>query len=178
MDVFSKKGSRKRCRGFTPLEKTAAFKRRPLPLETDGCIKLPSARTVREQSFLTGFTLIELMITCLLIAILVSIAIPAYRQATFRAHQQVAVNNLYSIYQAEKQYWFDVTLLTPNQYTANMADLTSYVDIQGKGDRYWFYFLASDGTTFTATAQYVTNDARHIDIDETGSLTLTNWPPP
>ncbi|MBU4304732.1 MAG: prepilin-type N-terminal cleavage/methylation domain-containing protein [Candidatus Omnitrophica bacterium] len=122
-----------------------------------------------------GFTLIELMITCLIISVLVMIAIPLYRQAMFRAHEQVAVNNLYSIYQAEKQYWFDVT---PNQYTGLTVNLTDYVDF-ATTDNYWLYFLALNGEGFTATAQYVRNPpVRLIEIDETGSLTFTNWPPP
>jgi len=40
---------------FTPLEKTADFNRRSLPLKADGSLKPLSAQTVRERSSLTGF---------------------------------------------------------------------------------------------------------------------------
>lgn len=41
---------------LTPLEKAAIFKRRPLPIETDGSLKLSSEQVVRERCYLAGFT--------------------------------------------------------------------------------------------------------------------------
>lgn len=43
---------------FTPLEKATDFIRRLLPYKVDGGLKSPSAQTVREQSSLTGLTII------------------------------------------------------------------------------------------------------------------------
>ena len=47
---------------FTPLEKAADFNRWSLPIEGDGDLKPPPPRTVKEQSSLTGFTLIEMVV--------------------------------------------------------------------------------------------------------------------
>ncbi|MCG2712904.1 MAG: prepilin-type N-terminal cleavage/methylation domain-containing protein [Candidatus Omnitrophica bacterium] len=56
-------------KGFTPLEKAAAFNRRLLLVESD------APQTVRERSSLTGFTLIELLVV---LAILAIVMFPIY----------------------------------------------------------------------------------------------------
>ena len=54
-----------------------------------------------------GFTLIELMIVMTIIVILISVAVPAYQKAIFRAKETVLRNNLFSIRQAIDEYTYD-----------------------------------------------------------------------
>ncbi len=73
-------------------------------------------RLAREDK---GFTLIELMVVVLIIAILIAIAIPTFLGARKRAQDKQAQSNLRNALTAEKTYYVD------NQaYTAVVADLT------------------------------------------------------
>jgi type IV pilus assembly protein PilA len=67
-----------------------------------------------------GFTLIELMVVVLIIAILIAIAIPTFLGARRRAQDRAAQSNLRNALTAEKAYYTD------NQaYSATVASLTS-----------------------------------------------------
>jgi type IV pilus assembly protein PilA len=67
-----------------------------------------------------GFTLIELMVVVLIIAILLAIAIPTFLGARQRAQDRAAQSNLRNAFTTEKVYYTD------NQaYTANTTDLKS-----------------------------------------------------
>ena len=63
----------KKRQGFTPLEKAVDLNRRSVPFKADGGIKPPSAQTVRERSSLTGFTLVEAMVTVVLFTIILGV---------------------------------------------------------------------------------------------------------
>ena len=80
-----------------------------------------------------GFTLIELMVVVLIIAILIAIAIPTFLGARKRAQDKQAQSNLRNALTAEKTYYVD------NQaYTATAADLQ---DIESSLD-----FATADAT--------------------------------
>ncbi|MGZ6535033.1 MAG: type II secretion system protein [Actinomycetota bacterium] len=67
-----------------------------------------------------GFTLIELMVVVLIIAILIAIAIPTFLGARQRAQDKQAQSNIRNALTTEKTYYVD------NQaYTATSADLTA-----------------------------------------------------
>src|SRR5438093_3109301 len=66
-----------------------------------------------------GFTLIELMVVVLIIAILIAIAIPTFLGARRRAQDKQAQSNLRNTLTAEKTFYVD------NQtYTKTVSDLT------------------------------------------------------
>src|SRR5918996_431549 len=67
-----------------------------------------------------GFTLIELMVVVLIIAILIAIAIPTFLGARRRAQDRQAQSNLRNALTAEKSYYTD-----KQAYTATGADLES-----------------------------------------------------
>ena len=59
-----------------------------------------------------GFTLIELMVVVLIIAILLAIAIPSFLGARARAQDRAAQSNLRNALTAEKTYYTDVQVYT------------------------------------------------------------------
>ena len=67
-----------------------------------------------------GFTLIELMVVVLIIAILIAIAIPTFLGARRRAQDRQAQSNLRNALTAEKTYYSD-----KQAYTATGSDLLS-----------------------------------------------------
>ena len=67
-----------------------------------------------------GFTLIELMVVVLIIAILLAIAIPTFLGARTKAQDRAAESNLRNALTAEKTYYVD-----NQQYTATLASLTA-----------------------------------------------------
>jgi general secretion pathway protein G len=54
-----------------------------------------------------GFTLIEIMIVIFVIAILVSVAVPAYNQSILRARESVLRQNLFTLRSVISQYTLD-----------------------------------------------------------------------
>lgn len=63
-----------------------------------------------------GFTMIELMMTVVVIAILATIAIASYRSSVLRAHRTDASTTLLRVSMAEEKYF-----LQNSQYTADLA---------------------------------------------------------
>jgi len=51
-----------------------------------------------------GVTLVELMVTIALLAILATLALPAYRNVIQRHHRRQALDALYAIYTGERAY--------------------------------------------------------------------------
>jgi type IV pilus assembly protein PilA len=77
-------------------------------------------RRLQGQQREAGFTLIELMVVVLIIAILIAIAIPTFLGARRRAQDRAAQSNLRNALTAEKAYYTD------NQaYSTVAADITS-----------------------------------------------------
>src|SRR5256714_14246146 len=66
-----------------------------------------------------GFTLIELMVVVLIIAILIAIAIPTFLGARSRAQDKQAQSNLRNALTAEKTFYTDSQI-----YTVTTTDLT------------------------------------------------------
>ncbi len=56
----------------------------------------------------SGFTLIELMITCAIVAILVAVALPSYQQHMIRAVRSAGQQFLLDLAQRQEQYFIDV----------------------------------------------------------------------
>ncbi|MGH2830537.1 MAG: type IV pilin protein [Actinomycetota bacterium] len=61
-----------------------------------------------------GFTVLELLIVCLIIAILLAVAIPTFLAARTRAQDRLVQKNLRSVFVAELTYFADVQTYTDN----------------------------------------------------------------
>ena len=67
-----------------------------------------------------GFTLVEVLIVVLILAILMAVALPLYVSALAESERKTCRSNMYSIASAEQAY---KTRLTPHVYTTNLTDL-------------------------------------------------------
>jgi type IV pilus assembly protein PilE len=107
-----------------------------------------------------GFTLIELMIVVVVVAILAAIAFPQYRDYVVRSNRAVAKSLLVQVADRQEQFFTD-----RKTYASDMTDLgypdatTIYVDRSGNpsgadpGDALYSVVLSNAGaTTFTLTA--------------------------
>lgn len=84
-----------------------------------------------------GFTLIEVMIVVAIVAILVSIALPSYRQYILRANRSAVESFMMTVAQKQEQYLLDARgyanalaslgLVEPNDVRDNYTVTTSYV---------------------------------------------------
>jgi type IV pilus assembly protein PilE len=128
------------------------------PLEMEGRMKTKQ----------TGFTLIELMITVAVVAILASIALPSYRQYVVRANRSSVQQFMLDIANREEQYMLDA-----RSYTATIGagglNMSTPADVTVK---YTVTVAApvANPPSFTVTA---TPAAGSIQAGD-GTLTLNN----
>ena len=104
----------------------------------------------------TGFSLLEMLIVLVIIAILVGLAIPRYTSSTTKAKQTEAKGLLHQIFLMERtyydnhdQYWIPTSGTTANKHSPYAFD-TLGVEIM-KSARYT-YTIEGDADRFTATA--------------------------
>jgi type IV pilus assembly protein PilE len=126
----------------------------------------------------SGFTLIEVMIVVVIIAILTAIALPAYDKYTQRAKRTEGRNALLDI-AAKQEEW----KLNNRQYTSNLADLLIFdpanctaAGVQTETCQYTITTAASGANNqdFDVTAVpsgWVDNDCGTLTIDETSVKT-------
>lgn len=115
-----------------------------------------------------GFTLVELMITVLIIAILASIAIPSYRSYVMRSQRTDARTALLRV-QANEEKFF----LQNNAYTADLAALGL---LAASDNGLYTVTVALVGAGYTATADAIAGKGQDQDakcdtftIDQSGT---------
>ena len=104
----------------------------------------------------SGFTLIELMIVVVIIALLAAVGYPSYTDYVTRSHRQAGKNLVYAIADRQEQFFQD-----NKQYAPNLTSLGFAADTIG---------IARDGQPTTAgdaDRTYV------LDITNPGALTYT-----
>ena len=97
-----------------------------------------------------GFTLLELMITVVIIGILAAMAVAGYQRTVERGYWQTSRDILQTIYSGEIVYW-----TTNSQYFAPGAWTTIYMDDPTGAIPATFTVVVNNGAvppTFTATA--------------------------
>jgi len=112
-----------------------------------------------------GFTLIELMITVVIIGILTMIAIPQYGQYVIRGNRSAAEAFMMDVANREKQYLLDARSYAPDLLTLSMTEppnVSKYYTVTISAP------AAATPPTFTITATPVTGSKQVSD----GALTL------
>lgn len=106
-----------------------------------------------------GFTLIELMLTVVIIAILAAIAVPAYQQYMFRARRADATSVLGNIQLAQERY-----RANQPEYTSSLSTLGFGSDVSPQGHyKITIKSAAATGYVLQAEAQSTSPQIRDSD---------------
>jgi len=145
--------------------------------EISGMTRCMLNRNARQK----GFTLVELMITCVVVAILAAIAIPSYNSSVRKSRRTEGRNALLDLAGREERF-----LATNNQYSATAADLGYASFPAPTTSGYYNLKVTATGAgganavpTFTITAtaagtQVGDTDCQVFTLDSTGAQTSTN----
>ncbi len=129
-------------------------------------------RLRRPQLKQTGFTLLELMVTVVVVAILASVALPSYREQITKTRRADARQELMELATAQERFYTNcnryATALNGAQATCAGLGQAGATKISENG--YYSLSLAGDGSTYTLTAapQSTQSDSK------CGSLSLTD----
>lgn len=110
-----------------------------------------------------GFSLIELMIVVLVVAILGAVAIPSYRGYMMRSHRIDAQRALTDVAARQERY-----LYSNNTYTETLGDLGASSSMAGS-----YYSVAIDPASTSTTAFKVVATAVGTQQNDKACLTLT-----
>ena len=124
---------------------------------------------MKKLTHFKGFTLLELLIVVVILAILAGLALPQYLRTVARARESEGWTNLASVRSAELRYYAEYSA-----YTSNVATLDITVDTVSPTRLFTYTTpIAGGGATFTGTATPRTNCnlCRTLSVDNTGLRT-------
>jgi type IV pilus assembly protein PilE len=107
-----------------------------------------------------GFTLLEMMIVVIIIAILSAIAIPTYRKYVLRSHRTEAQRALLDLAGRQERYFY-----AKNAYATTLLELNGTPTMAGNGDNYVIVDpITASSTDYSMTATAIGNQLRD-DVD-------------
>jgi type IV pilus assembly protein PilE len=115
-----------------------------------------------------GFTLIELMITVAIIALLTMVAMPAYRDHTVRANRSAAASYLLEVANLQERHFLDA-----RAYAASMAAMGASAPPEVSAN----YRITTAGNNASTPPSYTvtaTPTGGQLSDDSCGVLTLNN----
>jgi type IV pilus assembly protein PilE len=122
----------------------------------------PPTRRTRVNANRRGFGLLELMIAMLVVAVLLGLAIPSYRQYVSRAHRAEAVRTLLAAASCQER----IRAQSGYYDTARCAS--------GLDDRHYTYLIEPAGEPASLTYRLVAIPLGRALADRCGSLTLNH----
>jgi type IV pilus assembly protein PilE len=115
-----------------------------------------------------GFTLIELMITVVIVAILASVAVPSYQGQMQKARRADAYDCLLNAAQRQENFFYQ-----NNTYASNVGALGMTAQSCGEGDYYELEVTTGNATSYLLTASRVAGSPQIKDT-RCGDLTLSS----
>ena len=130
----------------------------------------------------SGFTLIELMIVVIVVAVLLTVALPAYQDSVLRSNRTAAKGTLMNVLSREEQYFINNKV-----YTVNLSSIgfpaSYYIDNQGDevaaGDSVYKIELINLSTTFAGVqaipqnVQVKDGNCATLSLSRTGAKTAS-----
>ncbi len=114
-----------------------------------------------------SFTMIEVLVTVIIIAILSTLAVPAFRKTIKKSREKLAVSNLKIIMNAEKFYRASYDRYWPCE---DFEAINNNMDLDIE-DKYFNYEVKTNGKyDFTATATGKNETADKYTIDPEGNV--------
>jgi type IV pilus assembly protein PilE len=126
-----------------------------------------------------GFTLIELMIVIVIVAILVSVGYPSYTQYLTKSKRQAAKNLVYQVTDRQEQFFLDnrayAANLTALGFAADTMSLDRNGQLTGASDTKRTYTFDLQNATATTYTVRIIPQLRQASHDSAcGTLTLTH----
>lgn len=116
-----------------------------------------------------GFTLIELMITVVIVAILAAIAYPSYTRYIARGHRAEAKAKILQLAQQLEQ-----TYSNTGSYAGVMCSTSSACNVPDTGTSYFSVSQNASGSAYTITATATNSFTTAYPSDTCTTLTLSN----
>lgn len=105
-----------------------------------------------QRSFVTGFTLLEALITAVIVILMASIALPNFYKGKEHALGGEAKTSLRFIYMAERSYDMENKTFYPSSGTeSGLGNINTNLKIALNSNN-WSFSILGGATTFTATA--------------------------
>ena len=128
---------------------------------------------MKKLSSRRGFTIIELMIALVIVALLVAVAIPSYQSYVMKGYRSDAIKDVTAVLQAQERYYSD-----NYTYTTDLSDLGYANSTLSTSDNRYVISAAACGSTaltqciqVTATAQGSQAGDGNLVVDTTGTQT-------
>jgi type IV pilus assembly protein PilE len=115
---------------------------------------MPPPLTAQPPVFQSGFTLIEVLMVCVVLAVLASVALPSFKGHDLRAGRLDGVDALTRVQQAQEQY--------RSAHGLYAAELSALVGVSPRSvqGRYGISVAVINGETYLATAQALGEQAQ------------------
>ena len=120
-----------------------------------------------------GFTLIELMVVIIIIAILAGMAVPTFTKSMENAREKEARTTLELIYNAQRMYKIDKKLYATGPGTNGEAFtyMSSYIENPNLKSDYYNFSVTGTTVSFSATATRKGDALKVFTIDNNGKIT-------
>jgi type IV pilus assembly protein PilE len=141
--------------------------------------KMEGIRITRRPRRARGFTLVELMVVVMIIALLAALGYPSYGNFVTKARRQAARNVIYQLADRQEQFFLDNKVYAANLTTMGFAADTIGVDDNGQittsGDADRTYVLDLTNTAATTyTVRAVPQLVQASNDTDCMTLTLTH----